>query len=327
MRLASLLAFLLVLGCSRAVAPLPPAAEVTPEPVRAIELPRDAKPHDALTEWWYFTGHLQSETGQQYGFEFTVFQARRQSAPAGYLAHFAITDIGQNTFSHEARWTQGDAFSDFPLLVQDWTLQSERSFQARMSDYGLSLQVEAQKPAALHHGGYIDMGVLGGSYYYSETRLQADGELAIGAETAVRVSGEAWMDHQWGNFVVSGGGWDWYSLQFDDRSELMLYVLRSAAGETTAVYGTRVMPDGSTSDVTASVEALGTWRSPHTGGVYPSGWRLTLEDGAELTLSPLLEDQELYFPGVGGMIYWEGAVSVSGTKTGRGYVELTGYAP
>ncbi|HEV7662530.1 MAG TPA: lipocalin family protein, partial [Chloroflexota bacterium] len=147
----------------------------------------------------------------------------------------------------------------------------------------------------------------------------------------------AWMDHQWGNFVVSSaGGWDWYSLQLDDRTELMLYVLRGVNGETTGVYGTQVLADGSVVDLTpGSVrsEPLGTWRSPHTGGVYPSGWQLTLPGGQHLTLQPRLADQELYFPGldgsrtgVGGMAYWEGAVSVTGDGSGVGYVELTGYA-
>jgi predicted secreted hydrolase len=66
--------------------------------------------------------------------------------------------------------------------------------------------------------------------------------------------------------------------------------------------------------------------------VYPAGWQLTLADGARLDLQPLLQDQELFFPRVdggatvGNMAYWEGAVSVSGDRSGLGYVELTGYA-
>jgi predicted secreted hydrolase len=143
----------------------------------------------------------------------------------------------------------------------------------------------------------------------------------------------AWMDHQWGNFVVSAaGGWDWYSLQLDDRTELMLYVLRGPNGETTGVYGTQVLADGRVVDLepgSVQTEAVGSWTSPHTGGVYPSGWRVTLADGARLDLQPRLIDQELYFPGAsthGALPYLEGAVSVSGDRAGVGYVELTGYA-
>jgi len=153
----------------------------------------------------------------------------------------------------------------------------------------------------------------------------------------VPVSGVAWMDHQWGNFVVGAvGGWDWYSVQLDDLTELMLYVLRAPTGETTAVYGTQVLADGSTLDLAADsvrAEATGSWTSPHTSGVYPSGWQLTLPGGERLELRPQLQDQELYFPraggqgsGAGALAYWEGAVTVTGDRTGVGYVELTGYA-
>ena len=141
------------------------------------------------------------------------------------------------------------------------------------------------------------------------------------------------MDHQWGNFVVaSGGGWDWYSLQLDDRFELMLYVLRGVDGQTTGVYGTRVLADGTVADLqpgSVRAEAIGRWTSPHTGASYPSGWRLTLPNGERLELTPQLLDQELYFPGSPSgqtMSYWEGAVTVTGDRTGQGYVELTGYA-
>src|SRR5205823_333144 len=122
---------------------------------------------------------------------------------------------------------------------------------------------------------------------------------------------------------------DWYSLQLDHRTELMLYVLRSATGETTAVYGSEVHADGSVRDLQpneVTAEPLGAWTSPHTGAVYPSGWRVRLGQTAELLVNPLVQDQELYFPGFGGLAYWEGAVSIEGDRTGRGYVELTGYA-
>lgn len=330
MRRASWLLVLLVLGCTRPVSALPPAPPAATPVVLPVELPRDALPHDALTEWWYYTGHLTSDDGHAYGFEFTVFQVRRQDAPTGYLAHFAITDVDGQRFSHEARASQGEPHVDFPLRVQDWALLGDEGFEATMQSaaYGLRLEFTDEKPPALHHGGFIENEPAGGSYYYSRTRLAARGELTAGGDTRL-VTGQAWMDHQWGNFVVAGGGWDWYSLQLDDRTELMLYVLRLSSGQVTAVYGSEVLPDGTVRDLQANdvrSEPLGTWISPHTGAEYPSGWRLTVRDREQLILRPLLADQELYFPESGGLVYWEGAVSVEGDRTGRGYVELTGYA-
>ncbi len=305
---------------------MPAAATPTPRPV---VLPKDAAPHDALTEWWYFTGHLSADDGHAYGFEFTVFQVRRQEAPTGYLAHFAITDVDNQRFTFEARAAQGEPRAQFPLRVQDWSLTGENTIQAAMQNaaYALQLSFTDEKPAALHHGGFIDNEPAGGSYYYSRTRLIARGELRDGDGQPQSVQGQAWMDHQWGNFVVVGGGWDWYSLQLDDRSELMLYVLRNGT-EVSAVYGSEVLPDGSVHDLAPDEvrsEPIGTWTSPHTGAVYPSGWRLSLRDREQLLLTPLAHDQELYFNGL-GPTYWEGAVAISGGRTGRGYVELTGYA-
>jgi predicted secreted hydrolase len=340
-------------ACSRAAAPLPEVPWPAPTLAPTLSLPRDAGRHDALTEWWYFTGHLRSATDDhEYGFEFTIFQARRQAAPTGYLAHFAITDVDGQQFSHQARFVQveGDPPAGFPIDVDGWSLGIDNGadvIQASMSPgpgvaqpLGLDLRLIDDKPAVLHHGGYIEYGPAGGSYYYSRTRIEVTGYLRQGVGDDARtvpVSGLAWMDHQWGNFVVaSSGGWDWYSLQLDDRTELMLYVLRGPDGATTGVYGTQVMADGSERDLEpGSVTSLSTstWTSPHTGAVYPSGWLVTLPDRTHLTVQPSLADQELYFPGVasqttgvGVMAYWEGAVTITGDRSGVGYVELTGYA-
>jgi len=338
---------LLATACSRPISALPVVPVASPTTAPPIVFPRDAGPHDALTEWWYYTGHLRSDRdGSLYGFEFTVFQAQRQGAPTGYAAHFAVSDIGGQRFSHQAHVAQTDSPAGFPLDVNGWTLNSDGAGDTIAADmkagpgadppFGLQLRLVDEKPPALHHGGYIDYPVAGGSYYYSRTRLSVTGVLRQAAQET-SVSGVAWMDHQWGNFVVGGvGGWDWYSLQLDDRTELMLYVLRAPTGATSAVYGTQVLADGSTQDLgpdSVRAEATGRWTSPHTGGLYPSGWELTLPGGAHLELRPQLQDQELFFPrggdqapAPGAVAYWEGAVAVTGDRTGVGYVELTGYA-
>jgi predicted secreted hydrolase len=80
------------------------------------------------------------------------------------------------------------------------------------------------------------------------------------------------------------------------------------------------------------VASQGTWKSPHTGAVYPSRWTVRVPGrGLELQIEPTLEDQELVFTGPAGVAYWEGSVRVAGRAGGRrvrgvGYVELTGYA-
>ncbi len=341
-------AFLALVGCSRPSGPLPTAPAPTPTVTPPISFPRDAGAHDVLTEWWYYTGHLQSADGaRRYGFEFTIFQVLRQGTPAAYLGHFAVSDITSGTFSHQARFSTGEFHPDLNLDVQGWTLTTEGSadvIHAAMSPgpgaeppFALSLRLQDRKPPALHHGGYIGYGDPGGSYYYSRTRIEVSGTVNQLGAAPTPVTGQAWMDHQWGNFVVSStGGWDWYSLQLEDNTELMLYVLRAGSGQTTGVYGSQVLADGTVRDLEpGAVQAVasGEWTSPHTGAKYPSGWRIDAPaQNLHFTITPQLLDQELYFPGqdAGGLSYWEGAVDVrgeSGSPNGVGYVELTGYAP
>ncbi len=337
-------ALTLLAGCASPATPLPDVPRPTATPAPAVVFPQDAEPHDTLTEWWYYTGHLVDSDGHAYGFEFVIFQVRRQGLPAGYLAHYAISDVDGQSFSHQARFAQiPTPASSFPLDVGGWTLDHQGNIdtlQAAMSSgdgvaapFVLDLTMRDQKPPALHNGGYITYPPVGGSYYYSRTRMAVTGSLGRGdGQSPVGVSGIVWMDHQWGNFVIATrGGWDWYSLQFDDNTELMLYVLRSATGETTAVYGSYVLPDGEVQNLapgSVTSSAVGSWTSPHTGALYPSGWELSLPDGSHITLDPQLQDQELWFPDTPGLLqYWEGAVTIGGDRTGQGYVELTGYAP
>lgn len=336
-----------LLGCQlTASAPPPPTAAVlqeAPDHARSyapIRLPEDDLPHDVLTEWWYYTGHLWAASGRRYGFEFTVFQSVRRDQPVAYLAHFAVTDVAAGRFTYGARFTQRASIAPALVLDVDGWLLSDGDGRARikagLDGYALDLVLAAEKPPILHQGGIVSFGPAGDSYYYSRTRLAVSGLLWAG-EDLEAVAGQAWFDHQWGDFIVPPvGGWDWFSVQLDDCRELMLTVLRAPDGTRLAAFGTFVDADGRSVDLPAeafTVEALGSWQSPHTKVLYPSGWHVLLWDEAlevptvELGLAPLLPDQELAFP---LSSYWEGAVAVSGSAdgkhvTGHGYVELVGY--
>ena len=127
-------------------------------------------------------------------------------------------------------------------------------------------------------------------------------------------------------------GWDWYSLQLSDGSDLMVFGLRRADGSVDSFSsGTLVSANGTVWRLEAadfSVRPNGQWRSPHTGALYPAGWTLEVPVvGLRLEISPYLADQELNL----SYRYWEGAVRFAGNVgskavTGDGYVELTGYA-
>ena len=108
-------AALLLVGCSaggRILAnPTPPAAPIsTPAPIASrspdpqpVSLPRDAAPHDRLTEWWYFTGHLLTSDLQRFDFEYVIFRAERGSFPVSWASHLALTDRGNEDFRYAQR--------------------------------------------------------------------------------------------------------------------------------------------------------------------------------------------------------------------------------
>ncbi len=135
-----------------------------------------------------------------------------------------------------------------------------------------------ESPALHDADGWIDFEDAGSSYYYSWTRMTATGTIAAGGDDAlISVEGEAWFDHQWGDFIaVGGGGWDWFAVNLDDGTDLTLSLVRAADGSYPLVYGTLVRPDGSYEHLPRdafTVTPLDEWTSARTGATYPSGWR------------------------------------------------------
>lgn len=269
-------------------AALPSRAPVTapPQPVAdpiPIELPRDDGPHDRLTEWWYYTGHLRSAVGDRYGFEYVIFRAERGAFPTSWVSHLAITDEGGDRFLYGQRLEIGPAVdrsprgtdatpTGFDLAIvgidpiapaatgrSAWTMTGSNGddrLSATMSPeeavaagspggLGLDLQLRSTKPAALHdRDGWIDFGPAGGSYYYSRTAMTTAGSLTLDGDE-LAVEGIAWFDHQWGDFIsVGGGGWDWFAVNLDDGTDLTLSLVRDTDGGYPLIYGTVVEADG-----------------------------------------------------------------------------------
>ncbi len=200
----------------------------------------------------------------------------------------------------------------------------------------LDLTLSDFKPPVLQGDrGYSRKGPEPGnaSYYVSRTRIASEGTVAVG-DKVFQVSGLSWMDQEWSTSALGPEqvGWDWFSIQLDDETELMAFQLRRADGSVDAFSsGTLIAADGTTrqlgpGDFTLTPTA--TWRSPRTGGDYPAAWVLAVPAAdLRLEITPWLADQEMQV----SYTYWEGAVRVTGTSAGQpvvgnGYVELTGYA-
>jgi predicted secreted hydrolase len=332
-----------------------PAVKTMPTPTALppIRFPQDEAPHRDLTEWWYYTGHMNAVTpdgkAHHYGFELVIFQALRSDFPPVYAAHFAISDVTGDQFHFsQQRLTEPDAVipngsstSGMNLHVGNWSIQGlngQDHLVAQMQNYAIDITVQGLKPPVLHNGnGLITYGLGGFSYYYSRTRMALTGIL-LDHQQSLKVSGEAWMDHQWGNFLSLGaGGWDWFSVQLNNFTEMMIYRIRDANGNIISTYVSYIDPKAKDYVLPASalhVTVLNHWRSPNTGANYPSGWQLEINSPqihASLTLTPEIKNQELLTYQSTGNSYWEGAVSITGQSTGgsvqgEGYVELTGYS-
>jgi predicted secreted hydrolase len=211
---------------------------------------------------------------------------------------------------------------------------------ANTPDFSIDLALQAAKPPVLHgEAGYSRKGstAQNASCYYSLTRLMARGQLKVDGET-MAVEGLSWMDHEYSTAPLEDViiGWDWFSLQLSDQTELMLYLLRQANDQANdASGGTFIDASGIPQHLTAqdfNVRVLKRWKSPQTGGAYPVAWRIdVLPLELELNVSANLADQEMLTAASTGVTYWEGSVSANGTVArqpvqAEGYVELTGYA-
>lgn len=329
-------------------------------PPYAFAFPADHASHPEFQiEWWYYTGHL-SAGARRFGFEMTFFrvglpraQAARSSAWASrdlVFLHLALTDEqGRRFHSHDAahRAALGIAGADSSRYrvwlegSEAWLAPDLRTHRlvGRAPAFALDLSLAPTKPPVIHGEDGVSQKTPGegnGSHYYSLTRLEVAGTLALG-EDSLSVRGQAWMDHEFASNRLSAThrGWDWFSVQLDDGRDLMLYQLRRADGSVEPFsHGTLVERDGRTRTLTSDafrITPTGEWISARTKARYPMGWRLEVPSEAlELTLSPTLTDQELIARTMGGIVYWEGSVRVRGTSrgapvTGLGYTELTGY--
>jgi predicted secreted hydrolase len=325
---------------------------------RKFSFPQDHGPHPAYrTEWWYYTGNLETQSGRHFGFQLTFFRsalapqlaARKSAWGTGqvYMAHFAVTDVENKhlyafeRFSRAALGLAGAQAEPFRVWLEDWSVEGAGQnglpmrLRAREGEIDIDLSLQSMKPIVLQgDAGLSQKGPEAGnaSYYYSLTRMPTQGTITVADET-FQVSGTSWMDREWSTSVLGKDqvGWDWFALQLSDGSELMFFQLRNASGETAAFRsGTLIRPDGETLRLkqdAVHLEVQEYWHSPRSAGDYPARWRLQIPaENLAVEIIPYIPDQELSL----SMSYWEGAVRVQGSVhgealQGHGYAELTGY--
>ncbi len=326
------------------------------------EFPRDHYAHpDFKTEWWYFTGHLRAKDGREFGYQITFF--RHGTIPPGgaegttsrflkrafHFGHFAVSDISKERFHFDQKIVRGafgeggdqtDPDKTTIAWLDDWKLErsgNQFAFAASLDGVSLNLKLTPSKPITVNGSDGVSQkspGAGNATHYYSITRLASSGTLKLGTES-LDVAGESWFDREWGTNQLAADqvGWDWFSIQFEDNTELMIYRLRTADGGTHGSSGgTFVDGQGASRPLKSEDFRLvpgKTWKSDDSGGRYPVEWTISVPSlDLELEVGAAFKSQELALPLI---TYWEGAIEAGGKKNGkaiqgRGYLEMTGYA-
>ncbi len=308
-----------------------------------VELPQDdAFLPEEDVQWWYWTGHLETEEGKRFGYEVVFFTFDSFVIFKDQLIQVAVTDIDDNSF-HFKEYVK--TFSLPSQLDGKFDLSSDETnkvtaiggggsdtLHGEVEGYIFDLVLEASKEPVLHYGGGPHPYVFGGyTYYYSREAMKTTGTITIDGKQH-KVTGSSWFDRQYGElYQAIFQGWQWFAIELGDNRQIMLYDINGKENKGES-YASITGPDGKTNNLGAddfSVKILGEWKSPKSGCTYPSGWQVNVGD-EEWIVEPMVKDQELqaeHHFWVGPK-YWEGASSVSsveGAEIGKAYVELNGY--
>ena len=169
------------------------------------EFPRDHGTHtDFKTEWWYFTGNLESQDGEDFGYQLTFFrqgiiEPGREIPASNFLqrdmkfAHFAVSDISSKKFHHFQKLARG-AFGeagfesgDHLAWIDQWSCQRIGPHDFRLlasdGDVSVDLTLRSQRDPVIHGKNGVSQKSEGegrASHYYSLTRMATTGTVQIG---------------------------------------------------------------------------------------------------------------------------------------------------
>ncbi|MGJ3232034.1 MAG: lipocalin-like domain-containing protein [Oceanicaulis sp.] len=313
-----------------------------------FQFPQDHLAHpEYRIEWWYLTANLTGEDGREYGVQWTLFRSALApeagegfAAPQLYMGHAGLTTPDAHYHAERlARGGVGQAGTDsdpFTAYIDEWEMRSMAqtgdaldalALFARGEEFSYRLDLSAQGPLVFHgEAGYSVKSAAGqASYYYSQPFYAVEGVLDL-PEGETAVTGTAWLDREWSSQPLSEdqNGWDWVSLNFDSGAKLMGFQLRQTDGSvyTSASW---IEPDGALTafpDGALAMTPLET--SAVAGRDVPTRWRVVLPArGLDVEIDAVFDQAWM----ATRFAYWEGPVRITGSHSGRGYLEMTGYEP
>ena len=312
----------------------------SPQRPAEFDFPIDHGPHDDYRiEWWYLTANLEGLDGTPYGLQWTLFRSaltsdggKGWSSPQLWMGHAAVTTPDAHFVTERlARGGIGQAgvqADPFEAWIDDWQLVgpdfATLTMTASGPDFAYDMVLNSDGPLVFHGDeGYSLKSAEGqASYYYSQPFYAIEGTLILPTGT-IEVAGDAWLDREWSSQPLSDNqtGWDWFSLSFED-GKLMGFRLRQTDGSdyTSATW---IDPDGTTTSYSNSAfEAEPVAISDIGGRDVPTTLNVRLADrGVDVEVTAINPQAWMNT----SVPYWEGPITVQGSHTGRGYLEMTGY--
>jgi len=301
--------------------------------LRPVVLPRDHGAHPAFqVEWWYTAGTVADARGRDYFWFATVWSGM------GFLAaRVNVVDLRADRIVLSKEYvaagapTQGQTridVGDFGLGWQASGALGRWFVEATAPGAGaLMLRLAPVQPYVLHGSrGIVAEGSGASSAYYSAPRLAASGTLVIHGRT-IRISGQGWFDHQWGNFAMNSASWhwNWFACQLRDGRDLMLYQFIDPSGRPTGVQnGTYVPRRAAIAHLKRfTIQPLGPRiRPPGATAIYPLRWRLKVPAAhLNITLAARAHHQFIANQDLPG--FWEGAAAITSGAPGGCIVEST----
>ncbi len=326
--------------------------------IQLVQFPQDHGPHSAITEWWYFNGHVKDRAGKRYGFMDCLFRVNVEKVnipflnkvpfkklvptwPYVYFAHSIVSDIASgksyksvqniSLISHDS-FPRDRFFVNYidPMIFRGYVnneIAETEPFRFHVKGDLLDLDFLSRKAPLLEGGGgYLALNGKG-TYYYSLTDLATKGSLSMDGKR-IEVEGRGWMDHQWADVPYSADTWTWFCLQLDDGTDIMcveyddhdrkILIADVMNRYGVSTHGHRVM----------FTPGKQVWKSAKTKAEYPMTWTIDIpEKRISLNVRALLKDQEMIY---GTINYWECPIEVEGMVKrkkvkGVGYMELVGY--
>ena len=324
----------------------------TPVEGAPFDFPADHGAHpEYRIEWWYLTTVLEGEDGRLYGAQWTLFRSAIEPrggtgwmTPQLWMGHAAVTTPDVHYHAERlARGGLGVAGAEagpFLAYIDEWRMASapERlepgedalsalDLTARGETFGYDLKLDAAGPLVFHGRDGFSVKSADGqaSYYYSQPFYQVSGALQL-PDGEVAVTGQAWLDREYSSQPLSENqlGWDWVSFHLDTGEKVMGFQLRQTDGSVFTA-GSWITPEGlltAFDDGDLQMTALET--ASVRGRDVPVRWRVELPArGLDVEIEAV--NRQSWMPTL--FSYWEGPVTISGSHTGLGYLEMTGYEP